>query len=84
MNYTTDIKYFISADTLYLDEYDYVSEMDTSKGKEVSSKWKLLIKKDKLKPIYIAHKYLEGYKEVEPKIYESVGEFNRVKWLPIT
>jgi hypothetical protein len=77
MGYTTDIKYFISGDTLFLDEYDYISNIDT--GKQVSSKWKLLIKKDKLKPIYIAHKYLESYKEVDPRIYENLGEFNRVK-----
>jgi hypothetical protein len=79
MKYTTEIKYFISGDTLFLDEYDYISELDTTKGKQLSSKWKLLIKKDKLKPIYIAHKYLENYKEVRPKFYESMGEFSRVE-----
>ena len=78
-NYTYDIKYFVSADTLYLDEYDYVSNIDTSKGKEISSKWKLIIIKDKLKPIYIAHKYKGGYEEVSLKVYDSIGEFNLVK-----
>ncbi len=74
-----DIVYAVHGDTLLLDEYESISMDDPTSGKEIVSKLKLVIIGDKLKPVYIAHKYADKFIEVDPKIYAKFGEFERVK-----
>ena len=79
MDYKIQITYSTLSDTLFLYEYDYIDDNDPPKGIELQSKWKLIIKKDKLKPFYIAHKRRNEFEEVDKNIYDNIGEFDIIR-----
>jgi len=79
LDYKIQITYSTLSDTLFLYEYDYIDDNDPPKGIELQSKWKLIIKKDKLKPFYIAHKRRNEFEEVDKNIYDNIGEFDIIR-----
>ena len=61
-----DLEYEITNDTLAINEYGFVSEVDAELGTEIKSMYKFIKSEGKLIMIFIGHKY-NAFKPVEPK-----------------
>ena len=68
--------YSIDSDVISVDLYDYLDDHTTI---GLSSKYKMKIDGKKLKYTFISHLYGGKFKEVDKKIYETCGEFIRIK-----
>ena len=63
------ITYQIFNDTLLIDKYDYVSEVDLDQGLEIVSKYILIKSQENLIIVDIKHKHLDKFESVDPKIF---------------
>lgn len=68
--------YSIESEIISVDYYDFLEDHETI---GLYSKYKMKKEGNKLKYIFISHLYGGEFKEVDKKIYETCGEFIRIK-----
>ena len=61
------IIYKVENDTLYIDMYGLISELNVELGTEIKSKFKLIKSNGKLVAVFIAHEYNGTFDPVEPQ-----------------
>ncbi len=61
------ITFKLSNDTLFINKFGFISEIDGSFGQEIQSKYFLNFIGDTLKMIDIKHKYGDAFKSIESK-----------------
>ena len=72
------ITYRIENNTLYINRYNYISDVDANQQLEVESKYVLIMREGRLKMTDIKHRYNDSFNSIDPKFVEG-NFFSKVK-----